>query len=232
MGRYKAFYLTGTSQVLLNCFCAAKLKKLSNLHESKKHHSTSLSYDGSVHNINGLQNKYQGTPGIHVNLFLCRCSWGLWWRNRKATDSRSTTHIWFTMRQGRGNAPRGQHTRIPGGSKAGHPQEGGVIMGHRHRQVRVHCQLQHRQVSSALLWPPAGYLPLWHVGMKMGTFLMLRTCRYGVFTLLYIVLSWVFVEVFVEMQQKMNRDRKREEGLVSNFMAWFLFLIQEWNTTV
>lgn len=44
--------------------------------------------------------------------------------------------------------------------------------------------------------------------MKMGTFLTLRTCRYGVFALLYIVLSWAFVEVFVEMQQKMNRDRK------------------------
>lgn len=55
------------------------------------------------------------------------------------------------MRQGRGNAPRGQRTRIPGGSGAGHPQEGGVILGHRHRPVRVHSQLQHRQVSGALL---------------------------------------------------------------------------------
>lgn len=103
-----------------------------------------------------------------LNLVLCRCSWGLWWCNRRPETSQSTTDIWSAVWRSRRNSPGVQHTRIPGSSGRDRPQQGGVIMGHCHRPVRLHGRLQHRQVSGAVLWPSTGCLSVWRAGLKAG----------------------------------------------------------------
>lgn len=119
--------------------------------------------------------------------FLCRCSWSLWWCNRKAAASWPTANIWFTAWQVWGNNPGGRHTRIPGSSGENHSQEGGVIMGHCHGQVCILGRLQHWWISSALLWPKTGCLPLRHSAQTQAS-------RCGVNSLLLDVLSCLLVE--------------------------------------
>lgn len=91
----------------------------------------------------------------------------MWWCNRKAAAPWPATDIWSGAWRGWGNTPQGRNTWIPGGSREDRPQERGVIVGHCHRQVCVHSRLQHRQISSTLLWPYTGCLPLPHTGLRV-----------------------------------------------------------------
>lgn len=92
-------------------------------------------------------------------------------------------------------------------------------MGHRHRPVCVHGQLQQWRVSSTLLWPPAGRLSLWHFGMKAGTIVMLGTCP-DVEAQVFCTLSsagclWTFRDVTEDKQSK-----KQEGGRGSGFQYY------------
>lgn len=103
-----------------------------------------------------------------TSLLICRCSWGMWWCNRKAAAPWSTVDIWSREGQVWGNTPGSWVTRVPGCSREDCPQEGGAIMGHRHRYVRVHSRLQHRQISCALLWSKTRCLLLSQAGLTVG----------------------------------------------------------------